>query len=379
MADNRQDKKAVTFCAVGDVRLHRHDPEYPYKEPVFALSAPITKKADIAFCQLESILSDRPNRAYYAGLGHPDNVQDLTYAGFNVVGVATNVNAKCGVEAFVDTLDVLKRNNIQPSGGGMNLAEARSPVVFERNGTKVAILGYCSIIPKGEIPHDAQPQRPGCAPMFVSTFYETTDWQPGMPNPRTITMADKGDVAAMVEDIGKAKTQADVVILSMHWGVHNVPGAIAMYEYEVGHAAIDAGVDLIVGHHAHILKGIEVYKGKVIFHNLGNFAFDKSLQPKKRGWEYHPPAVPEPDYPRAMGIGPDSRKTIMAKAIIANKQIQKVSFLPFMSNKLNQPEPLSRADERSDQVCEYMAWCCRDQNLNTEFVREGDEVRVVTS
>jgi hypothetical protein len=68
--------------AVGDVGAFRENPEYPYKEPIFALSAPITKKADIVFCQLETILSKKPNRRYYNRVSHPDNAQQLTYAGF---------------------------------------------------------------------------------------------------------------------------------------------------------------------------------------------------------------------------------------------------------------------------------------------------------
>ena len=115
--------------------------------------------------------------------------------------------------------------------------------------------------------------------MRASTFYEQVDWQPGTP-PRIVTLANKDDLAAMVEDIKKVRPLVDVLIMSIHWGVHHVPAVIAMYQKEVGHAAIDAGVDIILGHHAHILKAVEVYKGKVIFYSIGNFVvpplFDRS-------------------------------------------------------------------------------------------------------
>ena len=239
----------VSIYAVGDVGPRREDPDYPCKEPIFALSAPITKEADIAFCQLERILSERPTPAYYWSVIHPDNVRQLTYGGFNVISVAGNHHMDAGVEAFVDTLDVLKRNNIQPVGVGTNIAEARTPVIVERKGTKVAFLGYSSILPKSEIPYEAEANRPGCAPMFISTAYEASDWHPGTPSPKVISMAHKEDLEAMKDDIRRAKAQADVVIMSIHWGIHHVPGLIAMYQYEVGHAAVDAGVDLILGHH----------------------------------------------------------------------------------------------------------------------------------
>ncbi len=375
------DKEAVTLYAVGDVGPRRDDPEYPYKEPLFAMSAPITKKADIAFCQLERILSEKPNRQYYDDVVHPNNVRQLTYAGFNVVSIAGNHHMDAGVEACVDTLNVLKKNNIQPVGVGMNIAEARTPAIVERKGTKVAFLGYSSIIPKSEIPYDAEENRPGCAPMYISTFYEASDWQPGTPSPRVISMADREDLAAMEEDIRRAKAQADVVVMSIHWGVHHVPGLIAMYQYEVGHAAIDAGADLIIGHHAHILKGIEVYKGKVIFYSLGNFAMDLGIFTKDGSvtrhtsgrWDASLKPEPDPEHPLHR-FHPDASKTIMVKCLISEKRIERVSFLPFMINELSQPEPLSNEDKRSDEVYNYIVWCCQDQKLETKFVREGDEV-----
>ena len=79
----------------------------------------------------------------------------------------------------------------------------------------------------------------------------------------------KPDSIRSIDDIKKLRPLVDVLIVSQHWGVHFVPFVIATYQYEVGHAAIDAGADLIIGHHAHILKGIEVYKGKVIFFGMG--------------------------------------------------------------------------------------------------------------
>src|ERR1051325_4170040 len=138
--------------AVGDVGPRREDPGYPFTQPIFALSAPVTKGADITFCQLERILSDRPDPAYCHNVVHPNNAHHLIYGGFNVVSVAGNHHMDAGVEAFIDTLDVLKKNNIQIAGGGMNIAEARTPVIVERNNVRVAWLGYSSVLPKGEIP-----------------------------------------------------------------------------------------------------------------------------------------------------------------------------------------------------------------------------------
>ncbi|MFC1987469.1 CapA family protein [Chloroflexota bacterium] len=177
-------------------------------------------------------------------------------------------------------------------------------------------------------------------------------------------------------DIKKLRPLVDILILSIHWGVHFVPALIAMYQKEVGYAAIDAGVDLILGHHPHILKGIEVYKGKVIFYSLCNFVMpsakgasrSKSILAGRRDF----PDYPDYRYPV------DSRKSMVAKCLISNKQIDKVSYLPIMINGHAQPEILSCSDKRSTEVFDYIEWCCRDQGLHTRFSREVDEVIVST-
>jgi len=244
-------------------------------------------------------------------------------------------------------------------------------VIFERNGTRIGFLAYCSVLPKG---YDARAGKSGCAPLRASTVYEQIDWQPGTP-PRIVTHADKNDMAAMVEDIRKLRPQVDVLFVSMHWGVHYVPGVIAMYQKEAGYAALDAGADMIMGHHAHILKGIEVYKGKVIFYSMCNL-----VMPNVRGRKgtlghslYNIKEDPEyPDYTFPV----DSRKSLIAKIQLSGKKIARVSFLPLWINKHAQPEMLLRADKRSDEVLNYMEWCCQSQGLNAKLTRDGDEIVV---
>lgn len=97
-------------------------------------------------------------------------------------------------------------------GAGRNIAQARRPAVLERVGTKIAFLAYCSVAAPGS---EAEENKPGCVPMRASTSYEQIDWQPGTP-PRIVTWADKDDLAAMAEDIRRARGQADVVVVSIH-------------------------------------------------------------------------------------------------------------------------------------------------------------------
>ena len=373
----------ITIHAVGDVSPARDRGEF-----LLAPTAAFVRQADISFCQLENPFS-RKMLSRTGTSGYPKDkdrepsrwadqlpcsaadAEALVNAGFKVCSFASNRCFRMGQEGFLDTLDLLKENNLHVIGAGKNIAEARKPAILDCNGTKIAFLGYNSVVaPKSE----ADVDKPGCAPVRASTTYEQVDWQPGTP-PRIITAAHKQDLSAMVEDVRKAKEQADLVVMSIHWGVHLIPAVIAMYQFEVGHAAIDAGADLILGHHPHILKGIEIYKGAPIFFSIGNFAFESWTGHTSPEGKALYRVKPDPDYPTYL-FAPECRQTMLLKIVVNNKKIDQVSFLPGMINKEGQTELLPRTDKRSDEVCEYVEWACRDQDLKTNFHRRGDEVVV---
>ena len=383
----------VTLVAVGDV-----GPKRAKAEELFDRTRPILRGADLTFGQLETNLSLRGTRQLHMGLGsiaHPRVGEALAEAGFDVMSFASNHSLDYSEEALIDTLDVMQRNKIAVIGAGRNISEARRPAVFERQNTKVGFLAYCSVVPKG---FDAAEHKSGVAPLRASTAYEQADWQPGTP-PRIITRAFPDDLDAMVKDIQSLRPAVDVLVVSMHWGVHFVPAVIAMYQYEVGHAAIDAGADIIIGTHAHILKGIEVYRGKVIFFSLCNFCMDLPIAgptAKAMAAAMQRPVITDvgidrqnycrighyswkvdPEYP-TYAFPADSRKSILVKGRISDKKLRSVSFLPLWISKNGRPEPLSQSDPRSEEVLDYMQGLCKDQRLDTRFAREGDEIRVVT-
>jgi poly-gamma-glutamate synthesis protein (capsule biosynthesis protein) len=386
-------ENTLTLVAVGDV-----GPKRAHAEEVFDLTRAILRGADITFGQLESNLSLRGTQQLHMGLGsiaHPRVGEALAGAGFDVMSFASNHSLDYSEEALLDTLDVMQRNKIEIIGAGRDIFEARRPAIFERKNTRVGFLAYCSVVPKG---FDARNNKSGVAPVRASTAYEQADWQPGTP-PRIVTKAFPDDLEAMVGDIRSLRQQVDVLVVSMHWGVHFVPSIIAGYQYEVGHAAIDAGADIIIGTHAHILKGIEVYRGKAIFFSLCNFCMDLPIagpvatamaaamqrpvitdvkidrqnycQIGHYAWEV------DPEYP-TYAFPADSRKSILVKCQIRDKKLSSVSFLPLWISKNGRPTPLSQSDPRSEKVLNYMKWLCKDQRLKTGFVREGDEIRVVT-
>jgi poly-gamma-glutamate synthesis protein (capsule biosynthesis protein) len=369
-------KEAITFVAIGDFNLNRERPE-----TTFTQSVDLLQSADITFGQLEAAISDRPVPQVHAAsicCVPSKNAAGMKYAGIDIISFASNHTMDAGVPALLDTIENARKIGVEVVGAGRDIEEARRPVILERKGTKIGFLAFNSVIPSG---YAAGPGKAGCNPIRVTTFYEQIDPQPGTP-PVIWTLPNAQDVKVMEDDVRNLKKQVDVVVLSMHWGIHFQPSVIPQYELQVGHAAIDAGADLIIGTHAHILKGIEVYKGKVIFHSLCNFGMDAFLSRQVKTphaqrlfalYKYQP----DPEY-TTYPFPFDSRKSIVARAIFEGGKIKKVSYLPVWISKKSEPELLSRSDSRSKEVYEYMEWVCKDQGLETRFVWEGDEVAIPT-
>ena len=186
-------------------------------------------------------------------------------------------------------------------------------------------------------------------------------------------------------DVAAAKAQADLVMVSLHWGIHFVPAVIAQYQRIAGHAIIDAGADIILGHHPHILKPIEVYKGRAIVYSMANFALEppflfaedldlcnsprhKELQALNADWK-RMPAKPMP---------PDSYKSMLLQCVIQDKQIRRVSFLPVQLDDGSDPSVPPPGSAAFGEIVQYMRDITADQGLDTRYEVDGGEVRVLT-
>jgi poly-gamma-glutamate capsule biosynthesis protein CapA/YwtB (metallophosphatase superfamily) len=368
----------IIFCAVGDICPSRPDPD-----SLFTRVSSELQRADIAFCQLEVNLTTRGTRlpqARHTDRTGPEVAHAIRRAGFNVVSFAGNHCMDWGTEGFFDTIAALKDAGLQVIGVGANIEEARTPVVMQVKGSRIGFLAYNSILPMG---YWAEQNRPGCAPLRAWTHYEQVEHdQPGTPC-RIHTWANQDDLRALVEDIEKLKSKCDVVIVSMHWGIHFVPAVIADYQRQLGRAAIDAGADLILGHHAHILKGVEVYKDVPVLYSLCNFAMDlpmtrehaarksfKEIQKLNPNWE--------PDFESTYNFPLDSRKSLIVKCVIADKRIKRISLLPVYIDRQSVPEILPDSDPRFAEVQEYLEQISKEADLNGSFNRENGELLIKT-
>ena len=385
-------KDTITLLATGDNIPSRED-----YDSLYCHVAPLLREADITFGQLETVLIDKSIEDLYPYVASqarmpcssdPEVAPGMKRAGFDLVSFASNHSMDYGRTHFLNTIDYLRQAGIDVIGAGSDEADARRWTVLEREGVKIAFLGYCTILPQD---YWAQEARPGVNPARGHTFYEQVEHdQPGTPC-RVHSFAHRGDKARMLEDIRAAKAQADIVVVSMHWGIHFTEAEIAEYQFEYAHDAIDAGADLILGHHAHILKPIEVYKGKVIFYSLGNFAMEDpnnmerdkaTLRQDMRTSKKHQEMA---NIRKGFGEG-DKKKTfpedcyytMIARIEIKDKAISRVSYLPAYIPEDFAPYVVDPADPLFATITGYMEKIDAMMGLDTRYTVDGGEVIIDT-
>ena len=366
------------FLAAGDLAMDRDD----YDES-FAATRDLLRAADIAFGQLETSFASEGQRlpqARHAVLARPDGAEALGRAGFDCISMASNHCMDWGAEAFFETRANLIAAGMQVTGAGANIAEARSPAHFTLgDGTRVAVLAYSSILPMG---YWAEERRPGCAPMRAHTVFEQVETdQPGTPA-RIHTYAHAGDLAAMQADIRVAKREADVVIVSQHWGIHFVRATIADYQREVARAAIAAGADALIGGHAHILKGCELIDGKPVFHSLCNFACDLRMDEAhaaSKSWNEIRVLAEEwePDFGSLYNFPKASRLAMLARLEIAGGRVTAAGLLPLTIGRDAVPRLAEPGSADHAEVVDYLDAVTREAGLNARYRRGAEMVELV--
>ena len=284
----------VELVAVGDVMLashvgqymDSHSVRYPFEgRDVQALLS----KADIAFGNLECVLSDRGARVSksYTFRANPAAIEALTFAGFDVLSLANNHTGDYGDIALEDTLDLLSEAGIVAVGAGRTFQEAHRPRIVESNGLRLAFLAYNQIYPRS---FAATQTSPGCAFM----------------NPEQ-----------MRADVQEAREQSDLVIVSCHWGVEYSAYPNAS-QRELARVLTAAGVDLVIGHHPHVVQGLSYGAQTFVAYSLGNFVF------------YHGPTS-------------ETAETVIMRCLLDASGVKTIDFMPVAIANC-QPSILSSAE-----------------------------------
>ncbi|SES41323.1 CapA family protein [Salipaludibacillus aurantiacus] len=255
--DPSADDSLLSVSMVGDIMLgrgvekvtSRHGLDYPFEH-----AAPLFEQTDVVTGNFEHPVLVHNEEAYeedkldksillHAGT---EAVEAVKNAGFTTINLANNHMADYGSAGLFDTLDVFKEADIPTVGAGINLDDAREIAYEDVNDLTVATLGF----------NDAY-----------------------MPNEdRTASLYKEGvtplDPEYVIPDIKEAADNADFVMVHVHWG-EEYDSSVHPRQREMAHAMVEAGADLIIGHHAHVLQPIEIHEEAVIAYGLGNFVFDQ--------------------------------------------------------------------------------------------------------
>lgn len=242
----------VSIVFVGDIMLSRSvgklmAEKNDYNWP-FAKIGDYLKNFDLTFGNLETSVSSRGVKvgSIYSFRTDPRAVEGLKNAGFDVLSIANNHIWDYSREAFLDTIMHLRNAGIDPVGGGANSTEAHAGVVKEIKGTKIGFLAYTDLLP-GSVA--SGPDKPGVSYLVLDQ---------------------------VIKNIKEIRTRSDVVVVSFHLGDEYQTTHNAKQE-KIYKAAIDAGADLIIGHHPHVVQEVEQYQGGWIAYSLGNFVFDQNF------------------------------------------------------------------------------------------------------
>jgi poly-gamma-glutamate capsule biosynthesis protein CapA/YwtB (metallophosphatase superfamily) len=243
----QQPTKQVSIVFVGDMVLD----DLPGKaiaqgQDPFAAFTNILNSADLRIANLECVIATTGKAAEknFTFRAHP-RVIPLLKKHFDAISIANNHSGDYGPDAFTEMLTLLKEQQMPYFGGGSNLSEAHRPHIIEKNGLRIALLGYDEFMPRS---FEANINKAGVA------------WS---------------EDEQVVADIKYARQhyRADIVIPFMHWGWENEMTANRR-QRELARIMIDAGADAVIGGHPHVIQNTESYKGKPIIYSIGNFMMD---------------------------------------------------------------------------------------------------------
>jgi len=301
--------KAVSLLVIGDIQVHsrRADPA-----SAFVNIRDTMKQADVVYANLEGNLvksngpdGDIPDKKGWTNPG-PGGVIALKSANVPVVGVANNV--AYGRKNILETVRLLEENGIAHAGAGRNLAEAHEPAIVERKGVKFGFLQYT-------------------ARWYQDKDMIATATEAGVAKLASLDgiTIDAGDLDRVKADIKKLRPQVDILVVSHHNRDGSTPvqfGSIKgtsagrdrskteEYQKQLARVALDSGADLVFGHGTHTIQGVEIYQGKPILYAIGHSNFD------------------QPGYEKSVD-------GLVARVVIQNKAIRRVSFVPVSRDANN--------------------------------------------
>ena len=277
-------------------QIDRNGTDYPWE-----MVKEYFQNDDITIGNLETSITTGgviwPDKAYNFR-SYPANLESMENAGIDVLALANNHILDYGYDGLLDTIKHIDNTGIKRVGAGKDKEDAMKPAIIEKDGFKLGVLSASRVVPYVE-------------------WYATSK-RPGLIG------AYDGHIEELLSEVQKLKKDVDLVVLSIHWGTE---GSDQPKDKDVilAKRLIDGGVDIIMGHHPHVLQGIEVYKGKPIFYSLGNFVFGTQ--------------------------GQLTSNTMIAQINLVDGQMDNIEIIPF-NIELGRPVPVTE-DIRQSKI-DYM-------------------------
>jgi poly-gamma-glutamate synthesis protein (capsule biosynthesis protein) len=334
--------------------------------------APVLRAADVVIGHLEvpytTSTHEVPGDVPAPG-ADPAHLEALARAGVTAVSMAGNHMMDCGPVGLADTIAGLDRHGIAHAGAGPDRDAAHAPRLLRAGGRSIALLSYNCVGPELSW---AGEDTPGCAYVRILP----ADGGPSRPQADLVAI-DPGSQARMQADIAAARDQADLVVVALHKGITHRPAALAPYERPLAAAAIAAGADVVVGHHAHIARGIEMIEGHPVFHGLGNgVVVTHALSPAqdhpaRAEWAARRKVMfgfePDPAYPLAP-FHPEAVNGMIGQILWHEDGRIETSFLPIWFEPPGRPIP---AGERARAIAAYIQTIGKAAGLPALTLDEG--------
>lgn len=372
---------------VGDVIVDHEDPSSVFRHVDAHLHS-----VDMLFGNQECPYTDDPHpapSAIFAMYAPVASSGALGAAGFDVMSMANNHIVDAGHRAMLDTREILQAQGIATAGAGADIDDARRPARAKARDYDVAVLAYSSTFPPG---YEARHAWPGLAPMRSSEVLSNVGnrMRRRSPIPQKMAALHHDDVLRLQADVAAAREGSDIVVASFHWGDVETRFTISDHERRVARVAIEAGADIVVGHHHHTLRGMEWYRGKPIFYGLGHFIFNFSDDTISRiddiaGGLAHV-ADDDDDASNYGHIEPhegwpllpfhkDTRMTAIAWCEVVDGAPVGAGFLPCLIEPDGAVRPHDPRSPEGQQVIDYFREACESEQMPIR-VEVDDDIRL---
>lgn len=330
---------AITLSAVGDVMFGRYGLKGSYRpfwpDDPFGGVKHLLSGRDISFCNLETPIAVKPFRKPYRGLtfrADPKSAGLLKDAGFTVAVTANNHSFDQDDKGVRETLSHLSAAGLGATGTGVTREAAFAPHIFEKNGVKVGVMGVTllrNFTPKERVGFDA--------------FVHLREAQKVLP-----------------ERVRAIRSQVDFLVLSIHFGVEYYQ-TVSRYDRTLMDRLQAEGVDVVIGHHTHMLRPVEHRGSMVVFYSMGNFFFDyEKLTTGNAGVAQ-------------LELVLHGRRRGASKA--SHREIRNVRFVPIFRHWRRVPMPATGA--RAKKIRNELVRITNRAGFGTRFVEDGESLRIL--